>query len=506
MNRLLLIITVLSFFSSSFSQQQVEKWRIYEITLKGDASGNPFTDVNLSARFSQGDFTQVVSGFYDGQGVYKIRFMPPKEGKWTYATQSNQKKLQGKKGEFVCIVPSKANRGPVVVKDTFYFAYADGTPHYSFGTTCYGWVHQNDSLANLTLKTLANGYFNKMRMCIFPKDYDWNKNEPSMYPFEGKPLTDWDYTRFNPAYFQQIEKRIQQLDSLGIEADLIVFHPYDRWGYQKMDQQTDERYIRYIIARFAAYKNVWWSMANEFDFMASKKMADWDRFIELFAKNDPYGRLRGIHNGAIWYNHTNPYLTHASIQAEDTHRAKDLRAKYKKPVVYDECRYEGNIPWSWGNLTGQEMVNKFWRGVTNGGFVGHGETYVRENPIKWPSESDAILWWSKGGALYGESHPRIKFLKQIVESCPGNLSPAGLFPSWMPFSAVSVGTDYYLAYYNTDQPASTVLELPVNKKYRIDIIDAWNMTITPVNGLFSGKVLLSLPQKPFTALRIVKTE
>lgn len=205
MNRLLLIITVLSLFSSSFSQQQVEKWRIYEITLKGDASGNPFIDVNLSARFSQGDFTQIVSGFYDGQGVYKIRFMPPKEGKWTYATQSNQKKLQGKKGEFVCIAPSKGNRGPVVVKDTFYFAYADGTPHYSFGTTCYGWVHQNDSLANLTLKTLANGYFNKMRMCIFPKDYDWNKNEPLLYPFEGKPLTDWDYKRFNPAYFQQIE-------------------------------------------------------------------------------------------------------------------------------------------------------------------------------------------------------------------------------------------------------------------------------------------------------------
>ena len=36
-----------------------------------------------------------------------------------------------------------------MVKDTFNFAYADGKPHYSFGTTCYAWVHQGDSLAEI---------------------------------------------------------------------------------------------------------------------------------------------------------------------------------------------------------------------------------------------------------------------------------------------------------------------------------------------------------------------
>jgi len=30
------------------------------------------------------------------------------------------------------------------------------------------------------------------------------------------------------------------------------------------------------------------------------------------------------------------------------------------------------------------------------------------------------------------------------------------------------------------------------------------MTITPVKGEFSGKNLIQLPQKPFTALRITK--
>lgn len=485
--------------------QTCEKWKVFEITLKGDKTGNPFVDVKLSARFSLGNETKTVSGFYDGDGVFKIRFSPDIEGNWEYLTQSNQKKLNGKKGRFLCIKPSPGNHGPVVVKDTFHLAYADGKPHYSFGTTCYAWVHQGDSLAAITIKTLSNGYFNKMRMCIFPKSYDWNKNEPVLYPFEGKPLTEWDYTRFNPAYFRNIEKRIAQLDSLGIEADLIVFHPYDRWGFRKMDRKTDDLYISYIISRFAAYKNVWWSMANEYDFMKDKKTDDWNHFIKMFADNDPYNRLRGIHNGSVWYDHTNPLITHASIQNEDTHRAKELRIKYKKPVIFDECRYEGNIPWSWGNLTPEEMVNKFWRGVTNGGFVGHGDTYVTEQPLQWPNKSSDELWWSKGGVMKGKSQDRIKFLRLIIESAPGHLTPSNIFEWWMPYSAVSYKNEYFLVYYNLDQPRSQVVNLPGNSSYRIEIIDAWNMTITPVEGEFSGKSLVELPQKPFTALRIIKT-
>jgi hypothetical protein len=432
-------ILFILFISTVAQAQQCEKWKIFEVTLSGPSTGNPFKDVEIKAVFSNGITSDTITGFYDGTGVYKVRYMPASEGKWTYVTRSNQKSLNNKKGSFECIPVSGSNHGPVTVRDTFNFVYADGTPHYSFGTTCYGWVHQGDSLANLTLKTLSKGYFNKIRMCIFPKDYDWNKNEPLLYPFEGKPMKEWDYSRFNPEYFRNIEKRIRQLDSLGIQADLIVFHPYDRWGFQNMTRETDDFYIQYIVARFSAYKNVWWSMANEFDFMRYKKMEDWDHYIRMFASLDPFHRLIGIHNGSRLYDHTNPLLTHASIQNEETHRAKELRRKYLKPIVYDECRYEGNIPWSWGNLTAEEMVNKFWRGVTNGGFVGHGDTYVTEQPLQLPEKSSDVLWWSKGGVLKGQSQERIKFLRGIVESAPGYLKPSVIFPSWMPFRSAIRG-------------------------------------------------------------------
>ena len=237
----------------------VERWGIFELTLQGPSGGNPFIDVRLGAEFRQGERVFKPEGFYDGDGVYRIRFMPDQPGVWSYVTKSNRRELNGKKGQFTCVKPSPGNHGPVRVHKTWHLAYADGTPYFQVGTTCYAWVHQGDAMEEQTLATLKEAPFNKMRMCVFPKSYSYNKNEPQSYPFEGKPLTNWDYSRFNPAFFRHFEGRVADLRDLGIEADLILFHPYDRWGYAKMDAKTDDRYLRYVVARLAAYRNVWWS-------------------------------------------------------------------------------------------------------------------------------------------------------------------------------------------------------------------------------------------------------
>src|SRR4030042_5424941 len=156
---------------------------------------------------------------------------------------------------------------------------------------------------------------------------------------------------------------------MGIEADLILFHPYDRWGYENMYEETDDRYLRYIVARLAAYRNVWWSFANEYDLMKSKTMADWDRFFQIVQKYDPYYHMRGIHNCRGVYDHTKPWVTHASIQSSDLDRARQWRDQYQKPIIYDECKYEGNIPQGWGNITAKELAHRFWMGTIDGCYV-----------------------------------------------------------------------------------------------------------------------------------------
>jgi hypothetical protein len=111
--------------------------------------------------------------------------MPDALGEWTYTTRSNRPQLDGKTGRFVCIGPASGNHGPVRVHNTYHFAYADGTPYFQVGTTCYAWVHQPEALQQQTLKTLAASPFNKIRFCVFPKSYGYNANEPEGSPREA---------------------------------------------------------------------------------------------------------------------------------------------------------------------------------------------------------------------------------------------------------------------------------------------------------------------------------
>jgi hypothetical protein len=119
---------------------------MFELVLNGPTSGNPFADVTLSAQFSYQNRVLEPDGFYDGDGVYRIRFMPDTPGEWRYVTKSNVPELDGQQGQFTCVEASEGNHGPVRVNNIFHFAYADGAPFYSFGTTCYAWAHQGDEL------------------------------------------------------------------------------------------------------------------------------------------------------------------------------------------------------------------------------------------------------------------------------------------------------------------------------------------------------------------------
>ena len=62
---------------------EVEKWGLFEAAFSGPKDGNPFADVTLDAEFSLGARTVPAPGFYDGDGVYRVRFMPDTEGEWT---------------------------------------------------------------------------------------------------------------------------------------------------------------------------------------------------------------------------------------------------------------------------------------------------------------------------------------------------------------------------------------------------------------------------------------
>ncbi len=214
-----------------------------------------------------------------------------------------------------------------------------------------------------------------------------------------------------PGIFSTLGKADSGLQALGIEADLILFHPYDfgAWGFDRMPAEVNDCLLRYLAARLSAFRNLWWSFANEYDLFIGRTMDDWDHYMQLVQQIDPYDHLRSIHNCGSFYDHNKPWVTHCSIQHQVSAGCLTWLKKYNKPVVIDECGYEGNIHMVWGDLSPEEMVSRFWLGFVQGGYVGHSETYVNE---------DDVLWWSKGGQLKGESVPRIAFLRQIFEHAP----------------------------------------------------------------------------------------
>jgi hypothetical protein len=483
-------------------------WDIFEVTLDGPTLGNPFTDVELTAVFvhadvngtaeqrraAQGTAEQRVGGFYDGDGVYKIRFMPGRQGEWTFTTRSNARSLDGLEGTFHCSAPAPDNHGPVRVADRFHFAHEDGSRYSPIGTTAYAWTHQPLPVQERTLGTLAQSPFNKIRMCVFPKSYLFNTNEPDLYAYE-RSGDGWDFTRFNPEFFRQLELRIGQLAQLGIEADLILFHAYDRWGFSDMGAYADDLFVSYVVRRLSAYRNVWWSVANEYDLLRGKTTEDWERIAGVITANDPSGHLLSIHNCFGFYDYTKPWITHASVQRIDVYRTAEntdaWRENWGKPVVIDECAYEGDIDQGWGNITGEEMVRRFWEGAVRGGYVGHGETYLND------AEE---LWWSKGGNLVGDSPARIGFLAEILRQVPGGvLDP---LPGDWDAPRGGVPGVLELIYFGFNRPSYRTIFLPPGQVCTVDVIDTWNMTVEPLDGQRSGIFRVELPSRQYMAIRL----
>jgi hypothetical protein len=499
----------------------VERWDVFEAACPGKGGKNPFTAYSIQGTFRCKNETVKAGGFYDGNNIYKIRFMPSFGETYTFEIGGNFSE-NTYAGSFVVTPARKGNHGPVRVANQYHFAYEDGTPYYSIGTTCYVWELQSDELQKKTLDTLAKSPFNKIRFCIFPKHYDYNFHEPRSYPYEGTPMdssvltkenflsyfgampgNQWDFTRFNTEHFRHIDDSIRALRNLGVEADLIIMHPYDRWGFSLMKSGEDELYWNYITARYSAYRNVWWSLANEYDLMPQKTIGDWERCASVICGNDPYNHLRSIHNCRHFYDYSRPWVTHCSIQRQDLYKSaenvNEWRERYKKPVVLDEIAYEGNVEHGWGNISGKELVRRFWEAACRGGYAGHGETFCHP---------ENILWWSHGGELHGESPERLKFLSKILSETPG----LGLCPAegnWDEVAAVPEipencpgrETGYFLYYYSFMRPSFRVFHYDNINEYQVELIDTWEMTIKNC-GIFRGKFRVDMPGKEYMAIRV----
>lgn len=524
MRKILITIIALFSFAASFAQKQVCKWGRYEVDFKHETTQNPFTDVELSATFTheQSGKSLTVDGFYDGDNTYRLRFMPMEEGKWNYTTHSNVEKMDGNTGYIVCTAPKAGTHGMVKVGDDQDFIYGDGTQYYPVGTTSYAWIHSSLERQEQTFKSLEESGFNKIRFIVFPNGSV--KDEPEHYPFvrDGKEGA-WNYTCLDTKFFQHLEQCIERLDKIGVEADVILFSPYDggRWGFDRMTMDTNLRYLKYVVARLGAYSNVWWSIANEWDLCKKKTLDQWLEMSEYVAKKDPYHHLLSIHGSTATYiNYMLPYYTHASIQDHgplyNHEGAATVRNIIPKPIVFDEVCYEGDISARWGQLSGEDMIERMWMGIIGGTYVTHGECLTNRT-----DNYTGYSYLATGGDFVGSSPRRIKFMRSILKELPN--VPRLADRSWDGMTA-GCGDGTYLIYFGKDAPKSWAFSLPCKndrfyrlqggEKFKVELIDTWNMTRTKLPDIYEVKMgevkrvnekkgkKVKLPGKPYMMMKI----
>jgi hypothetical protein len=253
---------------------------------------NAFQDVTLTAEFSgPGGARRVVRGFYDGGSLWRVCFMPDRQGVWTAVTRSEPRDpgLDGQTLRLRCTAPR--TKGPIRAdpKDPRHLVYANGEHFFHLGDTVYNLFSgkASDEQALEFIRDAAHWRINKFRVLV------WNWGEDDDLPFEvagGVPNPD----RYDFAYYRRVERFLGEMQRNGIQAGLIlgIGRREAVRGERKIpvtDAQMDA-YLRYTAARLAAFDNVYWELDNEYGHPshAVRSEENLERCAGLVRAEDPY--------------------------------------------------------------------------------------------------------------------------------------------------------------------------------------------------------------------------
>ena len=200
---------------------QAERWSPMELCLQGPSQGNPFMEQSVTAVFRCSNEEVTVSGFYDGDGVYRVRFMPSFQGTYSFTVASTFS--QPLEGTFQVTPATGQNHGMVRVANTWHLATRTAHPITPWAPLAMcGPGRMTPSLPRRWKPSKTAPSINPL-LCV-PKHYDYNLREPRSYPYEGTPMdasvltsenfhqytgktegNHWDFFRFHPAHFRHLD-------------------------------------------------------------------------------------------------------------------------------------------------------------------------------------------------------------------------------------------------------------------------------------------------------------
>ena len=289
--------------------QVVPQYGLFEISFTSEEKwDNPFWDPAVWATFTSPSGKPArVDGFYYGGGEWRVRFVPRELGRWTYAAVHGSGTQQMKKqGSFQCKGVHGRGFLRISPRNPYRLEYEDGTPFYPIGVQTGGyttvgfdgpWAGQHWEMVPVAQWCRAfEGAANLAR---------WQMR-PGGRPGHGLALIA-GYSRLD-RYDTDAAAEMDGLFRLerqhGFAHILTPFEDMSLWGdrlsafgaardleqYKSLQAKNlplQEKYLRYLVARFACYVDIW-ELFNEDSYAPNDYLA---HLAKVVRDADPYDHI-----------------------------------------------------------------------------------------------------------------------------------------------------------------------------------------------------------------------
>lgn len=352
------------------------KFGVHEITLPGDgAAANPF-DTLATVTFtppSGAENAKTVSAFFDGDSTWRARVYVSESGEWKWSTQcATDQALAGKRGAFRAVDSTLPGRLLPHPKNSRHWMTENGKWFLHLSDTAYFLLCAYDGNGNAVSDDDARRYVDddvargitSVRCFLGSSGGGFSESQGQ---WRSRFFADATLDHFRLENLQVADRRLGMLldTNPSIAVQLILFplegYASDDRFWVTMTPVQRERLLRHLVARFAAYPQLFWLLVND------------AHYGEKFPNNNALARDVGAylqqhdpwqHPRSTGHARRVPFVFGAEDWATYIHieHAHDLGAgqyaQYSalaKPVFLGEDRYEQD------HATRDPLEMRYWQ-------------------------------------------------------------------------------------------------------------------------------------------------
>jgi hypothetical protein len=363
------------------------------------ANPNPYRTVNLEAEFRSPRFrTFRMPAFWDGGRRLVLRFTPTDAGQWFFRVTSNLKRLDSQQGQFTAT--ESTARGFVQTANVHHWALTDDNnrvPHLWMGDTLLTLPSVDRGVFQKIVDTRAAQKFNHIRGVVLSKPEEPQK----AFAAADQPET---------SLFRELDDRVRYMNAKGIVADLVLAWTPEQLVKLFPSWEQRERYVRYIVARYAAL-HVSWQLANEFE-KSDNSRAQLKEIGLALKKLDPYQHPRST--GALFTSAPlggDDWMNYVAYGTGDDQLGAVEHQLYAVPFLNLRFGCEDSGA---GDMNADAFRRRLWNSTMNGqyptfcntGTSGAGALPVDAKYADSPAAKQMSVWFNFfSGTRYWELEP-----------------------------------------------------------------------------------------------------